>query len=120
MRRILVIGLALALSGCASGFGSVTNPVTRNNLVAAEEAYGIALSGAVAYRKLCNDKVIARAQCAPVVAQLQSADGKVQIALKNLRLFQANNPTVDAVSLVTAVQQAVADFQTVSTVNGVK
>ena len=119
MRKIFILGIALALSGCAT-FGSFTNPVTRTNLVEAETAYGIVLTAAVTYRKLCNDKVIKRATCAPIVTQLQAADARVQIAMKNLRSFQANNPSIDASSLVTAIQQAVSDFKQVATTNGVK
>lgn len=116
MKRILAIVLALGLSACAS----ITNPVSRTTLVTSESAYGVVLSTAVAYRKLCADKVIARATCAPVVTKLQDADRKVQIALSNLRMFVKNNPTVDAVSFITAVKAAVDDFQAIAAANGVK
>jgi len=120
MKRISVIfALSIALAGCA-GIGSVTNPVTRTDLVSAESAYGVALSAAVGYRKLCADKAIARATCAPVVLKLQRADQKVQVALKNLRSFVRDNPTVDAISLVTAVKDAVSDFQVIASANGVR
>ncbi len=117
MKRLLLsIALALSLAACAS----INNPVSRTTIVTAESAYGVALSAAVAYRKLCADKVIARATCAPVVTKLQNADRKVQVALSNLRLFVKNNPTVDAVSLITAVKDAVDDFQAIASANGVK
>lgn len=116
MKRIFAIVLALSLTACAS----INNPVSRTTLVTSESAYGVALSAAVAYRKLCADKVIARVTCAPVVLKLQNADRKVQVALSNLRTFVKNNPTVDAVSLVNAVSAAVADFQAIASANGVK
>lgn len=116
MKRIIaVVAFSIALSGCAS----VQNPVTRTSLVTAESGYGVVLSAAVGYRKLCADKVIARATCAPVVLKLQSADRKVQVALTNLRVFVRDNPTIDAISLVTAVKDAVSDFQAIATENGV-
>lgn len=117
MKKIVIaIVVALGLSACAS----IQNPVSRTTLVTTESAYGVVLSAAVTYRKLCADKVIARATCAPVVAKLQAADRKVQVALQNLRAFVKNNPTVDAVSLVTAFKTAVDDFQAIATANGVK
>lgn len=117
MRKVLVVLFALGLSACATTF---QNPVSRTTLVTSESAYGVALSAAVGYRKLCADKVIARATCAPVVAKLQDADRKVQVALKNLRAFVKDHPTVDAVSLVTAVEDAVEDFRAIASANGVK
>ncbi len=117
MKRLLIsIVLALSLTACAS----IQNPVSRTTLVTTESAYGVALSAAVAYRKLCADKAIARATCAPVVARLQAADRKVQLALSNLRVFVKNNPTIDAVSLITAVKDAVDDFQAIANQNGVR
>ncbi len=116
MKRLAILVLALSLTACAS----MQNPVSRNTLVTAESGYGVVLSAAVAYRKLCADKAIARAKCAPVVASLQAADRKVQVALKNLRAFVKNNPTVDATSLIIAVKDAVDDFQAIASVNGVK
>lgn len=117
MKRLaLLLVAALALAGCAS----FQNPVSRTTLVTTESAYGVVLTAAVGYRKLCADKVIARATCAPVVTRLQDADRKVQVALKNLRGFVRDNPTVDAVSLITAVKDAVEDFQTIANQAGVK
>lgn len=107
MKKIIALVLVGFLSACAI----YQNPITANRLATAESVYGVALSAAVAYRKLCADKVIARANCAIVVAQMQAADKKVQAALTNVRAFQREHPEIDAVSLVLALEKAVSDFK---------
>ncbi len=54
-----------------------------------------------------------------LLREMQAANKPVQLALSNLRVFVKNNPTVDAVSLITAVKDAVDDFQAIANQNGV-
>lgn len=110
MRALTVFALGLWLGACTL----FHNPVTADRLALAESTYGVALTGAVAYRKLCADKVLARAQCGIIVATMQAADAKAQIALKNLRSFQKEHPEIDAVSLLLAVEKAIGDFKAVT------
>lgn len=119
MRKILaIVALGLFLGGCALTT-SYNNLLDKRSLANVESAYGITLTAAVTYRDLCAKKIIARATCAPVVAKLQAADRKAQVALKNLRSFVRNNPTLDATSLLLSVKNAVDNFKAIAAANGV-
>lgn len=125
MKRIIVASLlALALSACAL-FQGVQNPLNANRLAAAESAYGIALSAAVAYRSLplCKTgttetlaNVCARRD---VVIKMQAADKIAQVSLKTASQFVRQNPTLDATSLISAVESAVSAFREIQAQEGV-
>lgn len=136
MRRILVlVTLALALAGCADsrsvlvGGSSITatvnNPVGRNELAALENAYGLVLSAAVAYRRLplCRTGQVETFTniCArrAVVLQLQAYDRQARTALLTARRFVRNNPTLSALSVLSAARSAIDDFRNVASNNGV-
>ncbi len=119
MKRILpTIIVCLLLSGCAA-FAQYRNPIGIAELAQIESGYGIMLSGAVAYRKACNDRVIARTTCAPVVDKLQAADRIVQLTIKEASSFVRKHPTVSAVDLIQGVKSAVSIFQQIAKSNGV-
>lgn len=123
MRKIFVIFVgSIALAGCQTfnPFQSIANPVSNKTLAEVEAGYGVALSAAVSYRQLCAQKVIARANCAPVVAKLQKGSIKVQGAVVAARNFVKQHPTLDATQVIGAAQQALSDFQVVQAANGVK
>ncbi len=122
MKKLLISLVILSfttLTSCGAGFGSFNNPLTKTALVNSESAYGVVLASAVAYRDLCNKRVLNRVTCTQVVAKLQAADRAVQVALKNLRTFTAKYPTIDASSLVQVVKDAVDDFKAISNAAGV-
>lgn len=136
--RKLAIALAavaaLALAGCSGksvleGGTSVTapiqNPVGKTELVAVESAYGVALAGAVNYRRYCYSKPVQQLPSAcknrrTVVLKLQDADRKAHGAVVAARRFVRDNPTISAVSAIGAARAAVADFQSVANSTGVK
>lgn len=107
--------LALGLSACAT----FQNPVNQSQLTTVEAAYGTALSIAVAYRDACAQRIIP-SSCRPIVVQMQNFAAKAQGAIVAARTFVSNNPTLSAVTVLTAAQQAVGDFQAVQAQYGVK
>lgn len=128
MKRLIVLVLALGLSGCATfnPFGSVANPVGTQSLAATESAYGVALSAALAYKSLplCKtgttislNNVCARRS---VIVQLQNADRYAHAQILVARQFVKNNPTLDASAILTTAQNAVAAFKSAETANGVQ
>lgn len=120
--KIVALVLVLALGGCANGFkvfGSVSNPATPTRLAELESVYGVALSAAVAYRNACAQRIIARASCAPIVAKIQAADRKAQIAIRAARVFIRNNPTLDATTVITNAGAAINAFKAVQATYGV-
>jgi len=119
MKRIVVLCLALWLTSCAT----FNNPLTISRLASLESAYGIALSGAVAYYELYKTNRCTKAHpfnpisnlCAArsIVVRLQQADIRAQSALQAARKFVINNPTIDATALLDAAQVAIGAFQQV-------
>lgn len=118
MRKLIGLALVLCLSACGS-LGSIQNPITQNRLATIESTYGVLLSVAVGYRNACAEKRLPRS-CRPIVAQLQSAGRVAHNRVLELRAFVRDNPTLDATVLITSAQSAVAAFQDVQTVYGVK
>jgi len=119
--EIAIICAALLLSGCAT----YQNPINTSELATVESAYGVALAVAVGYRQLplCRTgapttltNVCARRS---IVIKLQTADRVAQAALIQARSFVKNNPTLDAMTVITVARNAVASFQLVESTNGV-
>lgn len=118
MKKILLaLVLSISLSGCAA-LAQFRNPVDITTLAQIESSYALALTGAVAYHDACEKKIIVRTTCAPVVAKLQAADKKVQIALINARKFIKENPTVSAISVIELVKNAVTAFRQIAVESG--
>lgn len=114
MKKVFIaLLLALSIGGCAL-FKQYNNPITNTTVVTVERTYGVTLSAAVAYRRLCADKVIKRSTCGPIVAKLQAADAEVRVALEDLKDFAQEHPQLDAVSLVLALRTAVQKFEAVA------
>lgn len=121
LASLLIVGILL--SGCSTQFGQrfnqivttgVDNPVSQTRLATIESAYGVALSGAVAYRNrpLCKKTALESVSniCArrSIIVRLQSADRQAQVALGKARGFIRDNPTIDAGSLLQAAEDAVS------------
>lgn len=128
-----VLATSIALGGCAGGSifqggssltESITNPVGRNELAAVENAYGIVLSAAVNYRRLgicakgASPTISAPCASREVVLQLQLFDRNAHAALLTARTFIKMNPTISAVSVISAARKAVEDFRLAASVNG--
>jgi hypothetical protein len=128
MKRILaIVFLGISLAGCASTGGiegltrlattGIANPVTPAALSDVKNAYGIALAAAVAYRerprctKTHLESVTNLCARRSIVVKLQQADLKAQAALANADMFVADNPTLNAGSVIQAASLAVSAFQ---------
>ena len=117
--------LVLVLAGCAS----IQNPLNITRLADIESAYGIVLAAANAYRTVYTINPCTRSHpesatnyCArrSVVILLQGADRKAQIALRSARIFVANNPTLDAGSVIGVAQLAIDAMRQIEQQNGVR
>jgi hypothetical protein len=128
MKRILaIVFLGISLAGCASTGGiegftrlittGIANPVTPAALSDVKNAYGIALAAAVAYRerprctKTHLESVTNLCARRSIVVKLQQADLKAQAALAKADMFVADNPTLNAGSVIQAASLAVSAFQ---------
>lgn len=116
MRKFAIAILALLVAGCAAKLPSVPNPLSPSSLYDIENAYGVALSQAVAYRgrPLCKvghlESVTNICARRSIIVRLQKADIKSQIALGNAKAFVRDNPTLDATSVLAIAQAAVTTF----------
>jgi ABC-type sugar transport system substrate-binding protein len=121
MKKIIVLSLGLILSACAT----YQNPINTSELATVESAYGVALAVAVGYSRLplCKTGTTTSLTntCArrSIVVKLQAADRTAEIALTQARNFVKNNPTLNAISVITAAKAAVGAFQSVEATNGV-
>lgn len=123
--------VALSLGGCAGGklFGiipiaGVQNPVSNTRFTSIESAYGIALTAANAYAdryrsgfrctKTNLESVTNLCARRSVVIKMQAADRDAQVALGKAKTFIANNPTLDATSLLDAAESAVSAFREIT------
>jgi len=128
LASLIIVGMLL--SGCATPFGTkvgevfttgIANPVTTQQIYNLEAAYGVALSGAVAYRerprctKTALESVTNLCARRSIVVKLQDADRKAQIALGQLKAFVSANPTLDASALLDAASAAVTTFNQLQT-----
>lgn len=119
MKKIIVLGFALLLAGCETlslpSFNT-PNPVNRTRLAQLESGYGIALSGAVAYRSACLNRVITN--CKANVEKLAAADKSVQVALDNANSFMRDHPKLDASAYLDIVSKAIAVFKVTAVETG--
>jgi hypothetical protein len=128
-RRLLLLPLllfALSAGGCAAidkirdvagaATATITNPIGKQELAKIEVAYEVALAVSVSYRRFCYSKPLAelpQSVCGnrrAIILRMQRADTKAFAAISAARKFVAENPTISAVSLITAARQAVTDF----------
>lgn len=131
---VVAIAIAIPLAGCA-GLGetklglavkavttTIVNPVGTTDIYRVKNAYAAALELAVEYRRYCWSKpyavLLADPVSKPVCANRRAAVRFAQSAQRNAggtiaaaENFVANNPTLNASTLVAAAWQAVTDFQ---------
>lgn len=116
---VLFVGLALA--GCQTVLPSLNlnNAVALNTVYGLENAYGIAVNAANAYKALplCKTGTTPSATniCAKrsVIVNLQAAVSRARVAVNNVVNFQKTYPTVDITNVISAAQTALYDVQTV-------
>lgn len=124
-----IVALGFTLGGCATmpngtkiflPTASITNPVTPQSLYDIKATYIIAQTGADAYiqryrdghrcTKTALESLSNLCSRRSVVLKLQNADRVAQIALGRADAFIRDNPTIDASSVISAAQLAVAAF----------
>lgn len=124
-----IIIAATVIAGCALFERGINNPLNAERLAQVEAAYGLVLSGAVAYRRLyqTNRCTTTRPEsltniCArrSVVDRLRSADRQAITAIRAARRFVQENPTIDASAVISAAQIAVEAFRSTAIAGGVR
>lgn len=117
---MLLFGLALA--GCQTvslPSLNLNNAVTLNTIYGLENAYGIAINAANAYKALplckTGTKPSATNICAKrsVIVRLQPAVKRAQVAVNNAVSFAKTYPNIDITNVVAAAQTALNDVQQV-------
>lgn len=122
MKKLIAIGLALFLSACA-GLPtipklSVNNPVTNEQLAVVISTYGLAVSGALAYKNACIKKVLAPS-CRVTVDIMQSYNRDAQTAIKAVRPL-VKQKSLNAWDALIAAKSAVSAFTTIVDNNRIK
>ena len=118
---LLALALVLSLGACAS----IKNPIGNSTLATVVSTYGVAQSAAIAYMGLprCTKTapLSATNYCAArsIKVRIQIADQKANKAVNDAVTFTANNPTLDASSLINAAQIAVSTLQDLEKTAGV-
>lgn len=131
MRKIiLAITLALSLVGCGHlgdvlklATASIDNPISGVDIYRVKNTYAAALEIAAEYRQYCYSAPyktlmadpVARPLCQKrraIIRKIDSADDKASAAIAAAESFVANNPTISAVSVISAAWDAVTAFKT--------
>ncbi|CAM5425990.1 Lipoprotein OS=Afipia felis OX=1035 GN=NCTC12722_02661 PE=4 SV=1 [Afipia felis] len=124
MRKLIAVAAmlcGLALAGCQTTLPSlnISNAVAMNTVYGIENAYGIAVNAANAYKALplCKTGTTPSATniCArrSVIVNLQNAMGRARLAVNNAVAFQKAYPTLDVTNVVAAAQTALNDVRAV-------
>lgn len=131
MRKIiLAITLALSLAGCGHlgdvlklATASIENPISGVDIYRVKNTYAATLEIAAEYRWYCYSAPyktlmadpVARPLCQKrraIIRKIDSADDKASAAIAAAESFVANNPTISAVSVISAAWDAVTAFKT--------
>lgn len=121
MKKLLVvIGLALALSGCKylEPITGVDNPVTAKDLYAVEQVMVATVAGLNTYRNACVRKQIDQ-RCRDVIVQVQSFTKPAAAILPRLRTYVKTNDKINAVNAYNLIVGLLADARAVAKTNGV-
>jgi len=124
MRKLFALAAmvcGLALAGCQTTLPSlnISNAVALNTVYGIENAYGIAVNAANAYKTLplcrTGTRPSATNICAKrsVIVNLQSAMRRARLAVNKEVVFQKTYPTLDVTNVVAAAQSALSDVQIV-------
>lgn len=129
---ILLLLSSLAVGGCATldkvataVTTTITNPVDNVDLYRVKNVYAASLTVANGYRSYCYAREYAVLMADPVakplcrsrrsvVRAMQAADRKAFAAIKTADTFIANNPTLNATSVLGAAWTAVTQFQSLT------
>jgi hypothetical protein len=123
MRKLRVAALVagIPLAGCQTVLPSLNldTAVTLDTIYGIENAYGVAVNAANAYKALplCRTGTVPSASniCAKrsVIVNLQAAMRRAQLAVNNAVAFQRAYPAVDVTNVIGAAQTALLDVQQV-------
>lgn len=116
MKRFIAIAfLTLNLAGCLPP--SIPNPVTPTSLYDVKATYAIAQAGVDTYVQRYRDgfrctktrleSVTNLCSRRSIVVKMQNAERIAGITLGQAEIFIANNPTIDATSMISAASRAV-------------
>lgn len=126
MKKILIIVLALGLSGCGTinqDFQKVTTAVksvvTPDNFDSITLAYYSTLASGNAYRDACERKIINKS-CWNIIEKLQPYENKAFNTYMVLKRFVKTNPTLDASGYIQLTRDAINALVSNQTANGVK
>jgi len=116
---VAVLASGFLLAGCQTTLPSFNlgTAVTLNTVYGIENAYGVAVNAANAYKALplCSTGSVPSANnvCAKrsVIVNLQAAMRRAQIAVNNAVMFQKTYPTVDVTNVIGAARSALLDVQ---------
>lgn len=119
MNKIYSVFLALILSACAPltlpslSTVDISTTSSRNTLYGITNSYDIAVTAETAYKNICiegsGDK-----NCATNIEKMKAADKKAISAIVSANNFIKKYPTISATNVISAAQQAVDDFKTVT------
>lgn len=114
MNRLLAI-LVITLAGCVSSGGTVTQSNPAQAVYAAKEAYAVALTAAVAYKRLPPCVAGGSPVCrnASVLSQLQKADDAAAALIDGAQAT-VNAGGTNVEMAITAATQAVAAFGSIT------
>ena len=135
-RFVLVLSAALCLGACSTpagkilgqlATGTLANPVTAVNLYELDNVYAIAAQSAVDYRGYCYARPYAVLMTDPIakplcqnrranVRNIQSLKNIAYGAVQKAETFVAQNPTLDASSLINAATTAIGALQSATPV----
>jgi hypothetical protein len=123
MRKLMAcaaLALGLVLAGCQTAALpsiNLANAVTLNTIYGIENAYGVAVSAANAYRALplCRTGTVPSATniCArrSVIVRLQAAMARARLAVNRMVAFAKTYPGIDVTNVVGAARAALIDVQ---------
>lgn len=123
MRKLMVcaaLAFGLVLAGCQTATLpslNLANAVTLNTIYGIENAYGVAISTANAYRALplCRTGTLPGPAniCArrSVLVRLQAATARARLAVNRMVAFAKAYPNVDITNMISAARAALIDVQ---------
>lgn len=133
MKKFLIIcTIAFSVAGCSSlktafdvATTTIQNPVGANQQAAVEASWRTVL---VASTTVLDTRQCRKSEAASltnicvrraVKVAIQGALNKGHTAMIDMRNFIHDNPTIDAITVITAAKNAISDLRTVAASNGV-
>lgn len=129
MRKVIVLVLALALGGCVTVSDAIntvslvtkshSNPVTKNDLFAAESAVTIVFVGLNTYKRSCVQGLV-DTHCKGNIATIQVYTRQLSPLLSQLRGFVKNNDQINAIVVYNQITQLITNVKSLASATGIK